>query len=111
MGSADEAWTTTFATMTAMFMHACPHCGGPGITTFRKYLLGPALPAPCRSCGRKIAVPPASLLTLVPLLLGVLASRSVPCAWVPHTLAAAAASMLLSWWFVPLVSAGPPSGT
>lgn len=86
-----------------MPMHACPHCGGPGITTFGKYLLGPACPAPCRSCGRNIVVPLTSVLTLIPLLLAVLASRSVPCAWVPPTLAAGAAAMLLLWWHLPLV--------
>ena len=53
-------------------MHACPHCGGPGISTLRRWSLGPALPATCQSCGRKIGVPwGRSMLTLVPFLLGI----------------------------------------
>ena len=39
-----------------MAMLPCPHCGGPGISIARKLGLGPAIPATCRTCGRKIGV-------------------------------------------------------
>jgi predicted RNA-binding Zn-ribbon protein involved in translation (DUF1610 family) len=45
----------------------CPHCGKPGISVVRKLCLGPALPANCTSCGKKVGVPNKSMLVLVPL--------------------------------------------
>jgi len=51
-----------------MAMLRCPHCDGPGISTARKLYLGPAIPATCRTCGRKIGVPYGrSLLAMLPL--------------------------------------------
>ena len=34
----------------------CPHCEKPGITTLRKALLSPGMPATCKSCGKSIGV-------------------------------------------------------
>ena len=43
----------------------CPHCGKPGITTMRKIFLGPAVPATCKACGRKIGVPYTAMLPFI----------------------------------------------
>jgi len=45
----------------------CPHCERHGITLLRKLFLGPAVPATCKECGRKIGVPYVySLLAFIP---------------------------------------------
>lgn len=41
----------------------CPHCGKPGISMMRKLALGPAVPATCLSCKRKVGVPWCSFLS------------------------------------------------
>lgn len=46
----------------------CPHCGKPGISMMRELALGPARPATCRSCKRKVGVPWWSLLSGVPFV-------------------------------------------
>jgi hypothetical protein len=51
----DEAPESPRATIVAML--ACPHCGGPGISTAQKLRSGPGVPATCRTCGRMIGVP------------------------------------------------------
>jgi hypothetical protein len=86
-----------------MAMHACPHCGGPGITTLRRNSLGPAFPATCRSCGRKIGVPWSSMLAMLPFLLGILAAPLLP--GIPFLVlpAAGAVAMFFLWRYVPLV--------
>ena len=38
-------------------MLTCPHCGKPGISAMRKMYLGPAVPATCKTCGKKVGVP------------------------------------------------------
>ncbi len=49
-------------------MYACPHCGKSGISFIRKMFLGPAIPATCNVCGKKIGVPwLRSLLAVVPI--------------------------------------------
>ena len=57
-----------------MKLYDCPHCGKPGISRLRRSCLGPALPATCRSCGRKIGVPWSSVLLVIPssIVLGLL---------------------------------------
>jgi hypothetical protein len=53
-------------------MYACPHCGKPGISVFRRAYLGPTIPATCVTCGRKIGVPwSKSMIALLPLLVAV----------------------------------------
>lgn len=49
-------------------MHNCPHCGEPGISTFRKLFLGPAVSTTCKVCGKKVSVSHRSILIMVPLL-------------------------------------------
>jgi prepilin signal peptidase PulO-like enzyme (type II secretory pathway) len=53
-------------------MFTCPHCGQPGISALRKLALGPALPATCRSCGKKVGVPYWSVLTTLPFIAGII---------------------------------------
>lgn len=43
-------------------MHECPHCNQRGISTLHKLSLGPAVPATCQACGRKVGVPWGSSL-------------------------------------------------
>lgn len=84
-------------------MHACPHCGRPGISSGRKLSLGPAVPATCRSCGRKIGVPWSSMLAMIPALAGLQAAAYFRT---PLAVAAAGAgvlAMFLLWRYVPLV--------
>jgi hypothetical protein len=50
----------------------CPHCGKAGITPIRKMFLGPAVPATCKTCGRKVGVPYTSILTVIPFFAAVL---------------------------------------
>jgi len=46
----------------------CPHCGKPSISIFRKLWLGPAIPATCNECTKKVGVPYTALLALIPLI-------------------------------------------
>jgi len=47
----------------------CPHCGDPAVSVLRKLFLGPALPARCRNCARRVGVPYVwSLLALAPMI-------------------------------------------
>lgn len=53
----------------------CPHCEKPGISVLRKLFLGPALPATCKACGKKVGVPyTASLMANTPFLAAFVAS-------------------------------------
>ena len=62
-----------------MAMLQCPHCDGPGISTIRKLYLGPAIPATCRTCGRKIGVPYVrSFLAVLPLVIPTFALVALP---------------------------------
>jgi predicted RNA-binding Zn-ribbon protein involved in translation (DUF1610 family) len=85
-----------------MAMHACPHCGGPGITTFRRYSLGPAVPATCQSCGRKIGVPWTSLLAMLPFFVGMQAARLLPGVLSLVLPIVGMIAMLVLWRYVPL---------
>ncbi len=54
-------------------MYKCLHCGKPGISTIRKLFLGPAVPATCKNCGKKVGVTYRSIsLGLLPFLVPVL---------------------------------------
>ena len=50
----------------------CPHCGELGISVLRKCFLGPAVPAKCRFCGKKVGVPYWSIATIIPMLMGMI---------------------------------------
>lgn len=51
---------------------SCPHCEKPGISSVRASFLGPAFPATCRSCGKKVGVPYWSIVTIIPMLVALL---------------------------------------
>ena len=54
-------------------MYACPHCGKPGISLFRRAFLGPAIPATCVTCGRKSGVPLGkSMMALLPFIMAII---------------------------------------
>lgn len=55
----------------------CPHCGRPGISILRKMCLGPAVPATCKACGKKVGVPYAAMLAVIPFVAAILASAFV----------------------------------
>lgn len=86
-------------------MYACPHCNQPGLSVLRRAWLGPALPATCASCGRKIGVPwTKSLIALLPFLLGVAAAAVASSVALSalSVLAGTAAMFALFFRFVPL---------
>lgn len=58
-------------------MYNCPHCGKPGISIARKLFLGPALPATCKICGKKVGVPYSAMSAAVPFLVAIVASGFV----------------------------------
>lgn len=55
----------------------CPHCGQPGISAIRKLSLGPAVPATCKACGKKVGVPYTAMLAAIPFLAAILGSAVV----------------------------------
>ena len=55
----------------------CPHCGNPGISVLRKLCLGPAVPATCKACGKKVGVPYTAMLAGIPFLAAVFGSTLV----------------------------------
>ena len=55
----------------------CPHCGKPGLSILRKMCLGPAVPAKCKVCGKKVGVPYTTMLAIIPFIAAILASALV----------------------------------
>lgn len=55
-------------------MYKCPHCSEPGISKLRKMCLGPAVPATCKACGKKVGVPYISMINMVPFLIAIIAA-------------------------------------
>ena len=49
----------------------CPHCGKPGISVMRKMWLGPAIPATCQACGKKVGVPYIAMLAAIPFVVAI----------------------------------------
>jgi hypothetical protein len=48
-------------------MVRCPHCERPGISTLRKAILGPGMPAVCKACGTSSSITyPSWLAAMVP---------------------------------------------
>jgi len=89
-----------------MALHACPHCGGPGVTTARKLVLLPGLPAKCQCCGRRIGVSGLAVLAAIPFVAGLLALRIVQgdVARVLAVTAGVAATAYIQWRHVSLVA-------
>jgi uncharacterized paraquat-inducible protein A len=86
-------------------MHECPHCNQRGISTLRKLSLGPAVPATCQACGRKVGVPwgrslAAASPALVALLVGMF-SGSIAALIVLAVVGASVSGLLTHHW-VPL---------
>jgi hypothetical protein len=53
--------------------YKCPHCNDKGISFMRKMCLGPALPATCKCCGKKVGIPyMPSLLAGVPFVASII---------------------------------------
>ena len=55
----------------------CPHCGKPGISVMWKMCLGPAVPATCKACGKKVGVPYMAMLAGIPFLAAIFGSPLV----------------------------------
>jgi hypothetical protein len=83
----------------------CPHCGKPGISFMRKMCLGPAVPATCKACGKKVGVPYiAATLAIVPFIVAIIASYLVESFMVKAGLliAGAIAMSIIHMRWVPL---------
>ena len=52
----------------------CPHCGSRGISVLLKMCLGPAVPATCQVCGKKVGVPYTAMLAATPFLAAIVGS-------------------------------------
>lgn len=83
----------------------CPHCGEPGISRMRKFWMGPAVPATCQACGRKVGVSWWSMLAVIPMLVAILSVPSVDSLWISLGLVLASGALMtvihMKW--VPLV--------
>ena len=55
----------------------CPYCGKPALSLWRKLYAGPAIPLPCRNCGRSVGVSWSSMIAYVPFAMSVLATLAV----------------------------------
>ena len=67
--------------------------------------IGPATWATCRSCGGKVSVPRASVLTVLPFLASVLVLQHVPLAAGIALVGAGIGAMFwLSYKYVPLIA-------
>jgi hypothetical protein len=88
-----------------MALLSCPHCGQPGISRARKFALGPAIPATCRSCDRQIGVPWSSMLAGLPFIAGlvVFIRNPEPALGLLALLIGALAMLFIHWRYVPLV--------
>ena len=58
-------------------MLTCPHCGKPGISAMRKMYLGPAVPATCKTCGKKVGVPYIAMFAVIPFAAAIVGSEFV----------------------------------
>ena len=45
----------------------CPHCDQKGVSFLRKMFLGPAVPATCKCCGKKVGVSYKSMIGVLPI--------------------------------------------
>ena len=97
---------SSISTQPLMTMYAFPHCNKPGISALRRALLGPAFPATCTACGRKVGVSAGrSLVAIAPFMVATIVAPFAPtpalsiAAWVVGALAMFA----LFFKFVPLI--------
>ena len=49
----------------------CPHCGEPGIASWRKLFLGPARSVSCDACGARASVPVWSMVMAIPIIVAI----------------------------------------
>ena len=84
---------------------SCPRCGYRGLSIVRKLFLGPALPARCKVCRRKVGVPYLKFLAAgIPLLAALLVFPVIQLRWAEALLGVlgfAATSLVVVYW-VPL---------
>ena len=88
-----------------MRTYSCPHCKQPGISALRRACLGPAIPATCSSCGRKVGVPwSKSCIASTPFVLAMLATALIPSVAVSAVVLVfgAVAMFALFFLYVPL---------
>ena len=62
-------------------MLTCPHCQQPGITVLRKLFLGPAVPATCKACGGTVGVPSGAMISVGPVVAGIIGASLVGPLW------------------------------
>jgi hypothetical protein len=81
----------------------CPHCGQRALPVWRKLLLGPAVSATCKVCGKKISVSSLALLVFLPFAAALVASGEVGSFAVKAGLWAGGVLLVLGvWYWVPL---------
>lgn len=84
-------------------MYNCPHCDKLGITALRRYFLGPAVPATCRQCGKKVGVSyRKAFLALSPFALSLLAAHFIRPIGLAIAIAIVGAVVMFALW-IPLV--------
>ncbi len=82
----------------------CPHCREPGIPWGRKLTLGPAVSTRCKVCDKKVSVPWAAILAIVPFVLAIVAWEVLDsmALWGGLLLAGFAVSCFIHMYWVPL---------
>ena len=55
----------------------CPHCGRPAISAWRRMWLGPAVPAKCQACGKKVWVSYRSMVAIIPFVAAIVAAAFI----------------------------------
>jgi hypothetical protein len=66
----------------AIDMTTCPYCHKQAMSQLRKSFLGPALSAQCKSCCKRVSVPPAAMLAVTPFLFSIILARFLaPHGW------------------------------
>ncbi len=78
-------------------MYACPHCGKPGISFWRKMFLGPAIPAKCRACGKLVGVPWSSMILLIPVFALAILAGYAPSFWLKSFLILCSFVVAIAW--------------
>lgn len=91
-----------------MAVNDCPHCGKPALSFWRKSFLGPARSSPCQSCSKRVSVSWAAMWTAAPVILvaafPVLSGSAPDGIWIAALVVATVISMVLQWYYVPLVA-------
>lgn len=88
-------------------MTTCLYCHQQAMSQLKKSCLGPALSAQCEACGKRLSVPPAAMLAVIPFLLSIILAGLVsPHSWqfsVMSLLAGISAMVAIHGSLVPLV--------